>query len=292
MEIVFHIGVHRSGSRELVRSLLNHRDILQAQQIAVPGPSRYKELIGQAANTLRGQLGDADTRETILGASLDIDDAERIIFSNESFICLPLKALEERRFYARAFKSEWLRNLFHYDEVEFAISLKNPVSFLSEMYSVYASNGLNWEDTFTTQSLHAMRWSHFVQDVRRYNPETQITVWCQEDTPLTWAEVIKEVSGHDPYTDLDVDNDILATIMHREGMRKMRAQFEASPPQSEAERRHIVAEYLDQYVVPGRVEETIEIPGWTDRDTEIATEAYEEDIDAIADMPGVYVITS
>ena len=53
-----------------------------------------------------------------------------------------------------------------------------------------------------------------------------------------------------------------------------------------------MAEYLDQYVVPGRVEETIEIPGWTDRDTEIATEAYEEDIDAIADMPGVYVITS
>ena len=103
--------------------------------------------------------------------------------------------------------------------MEFAISLKNPVSFLSEMYSVYASNGLNWEDTFTTQSLHAMRWSHFVQDGRRYNPDTQITVWCQEDTPLTWAEVIKEVSGHDPYTDLDVDNDILATIMHREGMR-------------------------------------------------------------------------
>lgn len=291
MEIVFHIGAHRAGGRELVRSLLNHRDTLLKQGIAVPGPSRYTELIGQAANSLRGEIADDETRETILSASLDLDDAERIIFSNESFMCLPLRALDEGRLYARAFKTEWLRNLFPRDEVEFALSLKNQATFLSEIYKTFHANGVDWDAAMPPGALAKMRWSEVVSDIRRINPDTPITVWCQEDTPLIWPEVIREVSGHDPYTSLDVGTDILSKIMRREGVRKLRAYLEERPVETETARRRVVSAFLDKYYVPHRVEEEIEVPGWTDDDTEIASQMYEDDIDAIARMPGVRLIT-
>ena len=87
MQILFHIGAHATDQGLLIRSILRNRGDLSKEGIVVPGPSRYRELIGNVSTTLRGEPASRDTEELILEAIGDDDHAERIDLSNEHFLC-------------------------------------------------------------------------------------------------------------------------------------------------------------------------------------------------------------
>ena len=42
MRIVYHLGAHCTDDERLMRCLLKNRDVLSAQGIVVPGPSKYR----------------------------------------------------------------------------------------------------------------------------------------------------------------------------------------------------------------------------------------------------------
>jgi hypothetical protein len=99
MNVVFHIGAHQTDHGMLLRSLLKNGDLLLGQEVAVPGPSRYRKLIGEVVNSLRGAVPDEVVQETLYEAVLDIDEPERLVLSSDSFICVPERALENGRLY-------------------------------------------------------------------------------------------------------------------------------------------------------------------------------------------------
>ena len=53
----------------------------------------------------------------------------------------------------------------------------------------------------------------------------------------------------------------------------------------------MVAAFLDKYALEDALEEDLDTPGWPDEMLEDMTATYEEDMDAIARIPGLTLIT-
>ena len=56
-------------------------------------------------------------------------------------------------------------------------------------------------------------------------------------------------------------------------------------------RRRVTAAFLDKYVRDDMIEEELDTPGWSPEMLEAMTDAYEDDMDAVARIPGVTLIT-
>ena len=78
--------------------------------------------------------------------------------------------------------------------------------------------------------------------------------------------------------------------MSAEGMKKFVTYLKSNPPQTEQQKRRIIAAFLEKYAIEGEVEEEIDIPGWTDATVAQLTANYEEDIYRIERIEGVNFI--
>lgn len=76
----------------------------------------------------------------------------------------------------------------------------------------------------------------------------------------------------------------MTSLMSGEGMTRMQAYLDSHPPQSVMQRRKIVSAFLDKFALPERVDQDIEMPGWTADMVAEMTAQYEEDVARIAQM--------
>ena len=137
---------------------------------------------------------------------------------------------------------------------------------------------------------HNVRWSDLIARILNILPNASLTVWCNEDTPLIWAQLIRELGGVDPLTKITGGFDLLASIMSAEGMKRFVTYLKANPPQTEVQKRRIIAAFLEKYALDEEIEEDIDIPGWTDATLNHLTALYEEDVYRIERMEGVTFI--
>jgi hypothetical protein len=195
LRVVFHLGAHQTDQDRLVRSLLKNRNVLARHQVAVPGPGRYRVVLRDVVNRLRGEPATEEAEELLLEAIADRDLPETLFLSNDSFMCLPQRALDEGRLYVRAFKTAWLRQLFPRHDTVFAIALRDPSSFVPALFQARGNRELEFDDYMTGLDPDALRWSEVIETIRAHNPEAEIIVWCNEDTPLVWGAVMQAVTG-------------------------------------------------------------------------------------------------
>lgn len=290
MQIVYQIGAHVTDEGALMRSLLRNRDTLAREGVMIPGPSRYRKILRDVMTTLRGQPADPGSREVMLEALVENDGAERIVLFNDSFICIPLRAVENGQLYARAAKAAWLRNIFPEDEVEFCLGIRDPATFLPALYNTLGAGRPDFTEFLDGADPRSLRWSDYIARLRAAVPDCRITVWCNEDTPIIWSEVMREVTGLPHGTQLEGELDIVMGLIHRRGRMRLRSFLEKRPPETEAGRRRAIAAYLERYFVEDKVEDEIDLPGWTDALIDEISAAYDDDIADIANMPGVTLI--
>ncbi len=290
MQIVFHIGAHASDEGALIRSLLQNRTELAEAGIMVPGPSRYRKILSEVMTTLRGQYASDQAREVLFEAMIDSDSAERLILFNDSFICVPGRAIENGQLYARAPKAAWLRNIFPNDEVEFCLGLRDPAAFIPAVFNMLGNDRPNFEEFLGGYDPRHLRWSDYIARLQASVPGCPITVWCNEDTPLIWGQVMREVAGLTPDARLDGELDIVMKLIHRRGRIRLRTLLERRPPETEAGRRRAIAAYLEKYYLDAKVEEEVDLPGWTEDLMDELSEGYDDDVADIAHMPGINYI--
>ena len=280
MEIVFHLGAHATDNGLLLRSLLRNREVLAAQGIGVPGPSRYRETIGQVSTELRGAAADAETEDLLIDAIQDDDTALRIILSNENFLCRDVVALDENGLYPRIGKAAWLASCFPSHQVEFAIALRNPATFVPEM----ARRGdLAAEDA----PRHGAMWSEAILRLLDACPGARLLAWCDEDAPFLWPEIMREIAGIDATIPLKGAFDMVNRIMTPDGRARMRDFTDNRPDLTEAQRRRAVAAFLEAHAEEEAITQEIDMAGWTDETVTWLTQDYEEDVERIASMPGI-----
>lgn len=290
MQIALHIGAHCTDEDQILKCLLRNRAMLAHQGIIVPEPQRYRPVIRDTLKILRNDVASPEVQEVILDAVLDEDDATRVILSHEGFLGPAGNALGSDMVYPHtAGKSGRLRNLFAHHEVEFFLALRDPATFIPSAFDRAQSDDYaKWTKGTDPMKL---RWSDMIGRLRAAVPDATITVWCNEDSPLIWSEILREVAGVDPTVALDGVNEFIGTLMSRQGLSRLEAYLKERPPQNEGQRRRVVAAFLDKFARDDAIEQEIDLPGWTSRYIEQLSVLYEEDVEKIADMPGVRLIT-
>ena len=286
MQILFHLGSHCTDKGLLIRSILRNREALAREGIGIPGPGRYRELLSSVSTSLRGQIADEATEDMLLEAIRDDDTAERVILSNENFLCRDKVALEGGRLYLKAFKAEWLENCFPSHTAEFAIALRNPATFLPDLLAREDDSGQSLADL----RLADLLWSDVVLRLQKACPGARILAWCHEDTPFIWEEIMREMTLCDPFTDLSGEFDMLEQIMSETGITRLHAFLDARDVTSTTRRRATIAAFLEAHGLEEKIEAEIDLPGWTSETIDDLSALYDEDVAKVAAMPGVEFI--
>lgn len=288
MQIVFHLGVHCTDEERLLKCLLKNRGLLAAQGIAVPGPARYRALVRDTAVNLDGQAASPDTQALVLDQILEQGTADRLVLGWDSFLAFPLWALRGTLYSGAGERARALAKVFPDHGIEFHIGLRNPASFLPALLAM--QRGRSYDEMMRGLHPQDLFWSDPVGDIVACNPDATVTVWCDEDTPLLWPDILQAVAGHAPDTVLEDTDDLLASILTPYGFRRMTHHLATRASGSPADRRRIVAAYLKRHALPDRMEMPVDLPGWSVALIEALTAQYDADLARIADLPGVRLI--
>lgn len=289
MQIVYHLGAHCTDESMLLRVLLHNRARLLEQGIAVLDPDRYPVLLRAAATAYAGRPVPAGTAEELLDALLPQeaeDGVERMVLSFEGFLAFQRDAVTETQFYpAAATRARGLVSLFAQDQTELHLAIRNPATWLPALSARRkAKDQEPLPDGFDASRL---MWSELVGRLRAACPDTKLTVWCDEDTPLIWHSVLRAVADHDETTELDHALDLPAGLMDPAGARRMVNWFAEARPDTDALRRRGIAQFLERFALPEKLEVEVDMPGWDDATVAALTASYEEDCARIKAMEGV-----
>ena len=291
MEIVYHIGAHCTDDDRLLKSLLKNADNFAEDGVKIPGPGKYRRLIRETIQGLNGETPQPNTRSILLDAILDDEPTERLILSNSNFICVPNRIFENGVFYAQAEpKIRALYELFPEDDIEIFLSLRNPATFVPAAFA--KSDPTTLDQFMRNMHIGDIRWSDIVRRIKHAAPNSHLTVWCNEDTPLIWAELIRRMGGVLPDQRITGGFDLLASIMSQQGLNRFLNYMRSHPPKTEDQKRRIIGAFLDKYALDEEIEEEVDLPGMTNEILEAISDAYEDDVDIIAAMPGVDFVSA
>jgi hypothetical protein len=288
MRIVYHLGAHCTDEDRLVRCLLKNRGTLAEEGIIVPSPTRYRKLLSDTAVQLRGARAAEDTSAMVLDQIMDEPEAARLILSWDSFLSIPTYALRGSLYGVAGERVRAFTRIFPDIEAEFHLAIRNPATFLPALKEKTDAKGA--DDILAGIDPLSLHWSSAVRKLQEHNPDVPITVWCDEDAPLIWPEVLRAVSGHRDGTVLQDDDQILAGIMTESGLARFHVYCHDHPPQSVSQRRRIVTAFLEKFGRPDQLESEITLPGWDDDLIQRMTWAYLEDVERIKRLPGVTLI--
>ncbi|WP_430449041.1 hypothetical protein [Rhodophyticola sp.] len=290
MQVVYHLGAPCTDEDQLIQSLLKNRVELARSGIVVPPPGRYRAVIRDASRALKGAPASKDVQDALLDAITESDRCDRLVLSDPRFICINRLVVQGAQIWPMIERETTkLRNLFPDAQVEFFIAMRDPATLIPAMFNASRFNDF---DEFTEGvQPRGVAWSEMLQRLNRAHPDCPITVWNNEDTPLIWGEILREMAGLGPGEVLDGVDDLLEKIMEPAGFKRMQAYLAQHPPQTEMQKRRIAAAFLDKFVLEEALEEELDAPGWTEGLIEEITAHYEADMDHIAAMPNLTYIT-
>lgn len=291
MQVVFHTGAHGTDDERLIKCLLVNKEPFSNKGIAVPGPAQYRGLLKKVLSALDEAETDPDpdAREVLLDTILDGEVADRVVLSDSNLYGTRWSAIGKGMFYPRApQRLAYLQSIFGYDQVEVFMAIRNPASFIPNVLTALPEKGI--AEAMEGLNLEQLHWTQMVEAIRDAAPQIQLTIWCNEDTPLIWSQIIRDLAGLEHGTKIVGGFSLLSEIMSKEGMLRFRAYLAEHPELTEMQKRRVIAAFLDKYALEDAVEEELDLPGWTHELVDRLTELYDEDVFALQRIPGVQFI--
>ena len=290
MKIVLHAGAHATDEGRLYRCLSQNRDLLAKHGTEIPEPSDYQNLI---RDVLHGawQAGiSEDTRDVLLDAILKDDTPERLILTNQRFFGTAKMAAYGGILYETAeTRLGFYQRMFLGDQIELFMGMCNPATFLPQLLA--ATQFTTMDQFLCDKSPLDIRWSDLIRRMREAAPNIGITIWCNEDTPLIWGRIMREMAGMKPGQPMKGAYSMMREIMRPEGMKRFKAYLTEKTGLSEAQKCHVAAAFLEKYAVEDALDHEIDVPGWSHEMVERMTEIYDEDMAVISRIPNVNLIT-
>lgn len=290
MQIVLHAGAHFTDEGKLLTSLSQNQELLGQHSVALPPPSTYRRQIRDTLGKMANSTMVTDFKGAVLSGMIGDSKPERLILSNDNFFGVPRRAIKNNAFFPHA--EERLRgvsNLFAGEDLEVFLSIRNPATFIPAL--VKASPNHPLEEVTDNCEPMALRWSDLIMRIRQAAPHMQVTVWCNEDTPIIWEEIMREMADLGSTIDLQGGMDLLRTIMSAEGIKRLEVFLKEHPGVTEIQKRRIYAAFLDKFAIEEEIEEELDLPGWTHQLVDAMTDSYDEDVFLIERIPGVTVLT-
>lgn len=291
MQVVFHLGAPCTDDDLLLQTLIRNRELLLREGVAVPPPGRYRAVVRDTSRALKGRPANLEVQDALLDAILDdADRIDRLILSDPRFICINRLVVQGPQIWPMIDRqTTQLRALFPQDAVEFFIGIRDPATHIPQLFKT--SRFSDFAEFTENMQPHAVAWSEMLRRLTMTHPDCPVTVWCNEDTPLIWGELLQDIAAVGMEVPLEGKDVLVEQIMDPAGFRRMQEYLRQKPPQSEAQRRRIVAAFLGRYAVQDHLDEVINVPGWTEEYMAELSAAYDADMEVIAALPGVTLLT-
>ncbi len=286
MQIAFHIGANCTDEDRLLKSILRNASTLLQQGIAVPGPGKYRALLRETIQGLDGRSPKPESREILIDAILEEEQVDRLVLTNDNFVAIPKRAFDHGVLYPQIdAKISGMCRLFPDDELSFFLTLRHPAGFLQDMLK--RSDRTNLAAYIGATSPLDVQWSDVVARIRRAAPHCPLYVWCNEDSPIIWEDLIRLQSGVADDTPVTGQFDVISRIITAEGQKALNA---LTLPADRIARHEALAALLDTYALPEKLEEPIDLPALGAEMVAAMSEGYEDDLEVIAEMEGVNLI--
>ncbi|MFN3208276.1 MAG: hypothetical protein ACE369_04615 [Roseovarius sp.] len=290
MQVVIHAGAHMTDEDRLVNTLMANRNALAAIGTDVPDPKTYRKLLRDILNAVTESGISPETREDVLRAVNHEDGTDRLVLSNQAFFGTPRMAVGQGMFYPAAeMRLEAFRQIFVDDRLELFLALRDPATHLPALFDKSPHDTM--ADFLNGVDPSAFRWSETIARFRRNFPDMPITVWCNEDSPMIWAQVVRELGGMQPHAQFEGEFALLREIMTTTGMKRFETYLASHPGMTETQKRRVISAFLDKFVKDEEIEEELDLPGWTEELVDSLSDAYDEDIYEIERIQGVNLIT-
>jgi len=290
MQVIIHAGAHGTEEDRLMKTLLRNKEGFLARGTAVPGPAKYRPLLKECMAASKANAPSEDAQDLLWDAILEEEHADRVVLSNPHFFGSQRDALDGQRLYPEAEdRMRALKALFPDDDLELYMAIRSPTGFLPKLLEK-AGPGRR-RDVLSTTNPAELRWSAMIARIRAAVPDVPITLWCYEDLPMIWAQILRELGNLEADSKVKGGMDLLGTIMTREGMRRMRAYLHDRPEITEMYKRRIFAAFLDKYAIEEALEEELDIEEWTPDLIAQIEEAYDADVDQLSRIPDVRLLT-
>lgn len=289
MRIIVHTGAHFTDDERLIKCLLNNKEDFSQRGVAVPGPGKYRTILKETFAAMEAAPAGEDARDVLVDAILDDETADRMILSNQHFFGSPRFAIGDEGFYPLAVqRMRQFAELFHGDRIEMFLAICNPATFVPNVLS--KASRQYQADLLERVPPATLRWSEMLERLRQDLPELPITVWCNEDSPLIWPELMRLMAGLRTGTKVKGGFDLLRDIMSQEGMTRFRAYLAEHPTLTDKQKRRVMIAFLDKFAIPEQMEAELDLPGWTEELVEDLTARYDADVLRIKRIKGVKLI--
>ena len=243
-------------------------------------------MLREAIHGLGGASPATDAREILLDAIVEEDDIKRVVLCNDNFITIPKRVFDHGVFYPQTeTKVRGMCRLFPEDALSFYFSIRNPVSYLQDVAQRAEAGSLR-NYLGLVQPLE-IKWSDVIKRIKRAAPHVPLYVWCNEDTPFIWEDLIRLQSGVAEGTPLSGQNDALSRVLSAEGMQTLKA---ADMPADRIARHEMIADLIDTFSLPDIIEESIDLPELDPELIVAMSNSYYDDLAVIGQMKGVELI--
>ena len=290
MKVIIHAGAHETDEDRLLKCLISNRPLLSQDGTAVPSPSSYRKLMRELLHAAEDGPIRPDARSVFLKEVVGDSTPERLVLSNFGFFGTPKMSIASGQLYKAAqWRLQVFQEVFEVDEIELFMAIRNPATFIPAIINK-ASDGEILERINSIDPA-AVRWSEMFERIHAAMPDIPITVWCNEDTPLIWAELIREMAGLDLAAKIDGEFALAQEIMTAAGAERFTSFLASRPNLTESQKRRVIVAFLDKFADDDIVEEEVDIPGWTEDLVDHLSTLYDDDLRAIRKIPGITVIT-
>lgn len=288
--IVYHLGAPHTDNDLITGSLRRDTVRLAEKGVMIRRPTEYRSRLKDMIVKLKGEVPSIAEQESLLDSIVKGLPVDRLIMSDARFLGVPSWMMYGGGFYKNAAKNTArIRDLFPDNPCEFFLGISNPANFIPAAFS--AQSQKNYEKFLDGTDLANIRWSDVISQIQQENPDCPLTVWCNEDTPIIWPTILREMSGLDPQTRLQGELDVIQDIMSPDGFELLVKYLDERPDLTEVQRRRIRGIFLEKFYLDDAVEEEIDLPGWTDETVDALTSIYDDDVERIERLPGVNFIT-
>ncbi|WP_027259794.1 MULTISPECIES: hypothetical protein [Leisingera] len=284
--LAFHIGAPNTDNGQLIWSLRKDAQRLLQHGVMIRRPGTYMAAVNQMLRKQNQEFVTDQERAALLAGIVKDQRVSRIILTNSGFLGVPGWMLSGGRLCRNAgSNTAALRGVFPGNPCEFFLGLRNPATLIGPVFK--SQSNRTWEQfTAGTDFVH-LRWSDVVADIQDSNPGCRITVWCNEETPVIWPNILGQVTGLGDGFRFDGELDITRGIISEAGYERLEAYLANRPGLSEDQRERVRALFLSYFHSEEAIEEEIDLPGWSQALVDDMSETYMADAELIRHMPGV-----
>lgn len=289
MRMAFHVGVHSTDGDRLLKTLLKNRDWLLRNRTEVVTPNRHRGLFEEALMSLKGGPATPEMVEIMLDAILDSDTPERVIFSSSTFMGAPGRVVGRDGLYPQiGVRTAALASLFPEAQTEFFLAIRNPATLLSDVLPTFT--GGDYHTLMQGRQPLDLRWREAIHRLIAAVPGRRIVIWCHEDVPLIWPEIVRLIADMPDDAPLSGSLLYLEEILGATAMQSLQAELAGRDRLTIAQRREICGRVLQAHASPEALDQNIVLPSWSQELVDQVTRNYRADVAEIAVLPGVEFI--